>query len=58
MVSTHDRQFAALLERKLRPVSESQRTVRVDLSDWSREGVVANQADIAWDPVPVRIVAA
>ena len=58
MVSTHDRQFAALLERKLRPVSESQRTVRVELSDWSREGVVANQADIAWDPVPIRIVAA
>ena len=57
MVSTHDRQFAALLERKLRPVSESQRTVRVDLSDWSREGVVANQADIAWDPVPIRIAA-
>ena len=58
MVSTHDRQFAALLERKLRPVSESQRTVRVDLSGWSREGVVANQADIARDPVPIRIAAA
>ena len=58
MVSTHDGQFAALLERKLRPVAESQRTVRVDLSGWSREGVIANQADIARDPVPIRIAAA
>ena len=58
MVSTHDGRFAALLERKLRPVSESQRTVRVDLSGWSREGVIASQADIVRDPVPIRIVAA
>ena len=38
MLSTHEQRFASLLERKLRPVSESQRTILVQLSGWSSEG--------------------
>ena len=58
MVSTHDSRFASLLERKLRPVSASQRTVLVELSGWSSEGPIAEQRDVARDMVPIRIAAA
>ena len=58
MVSTHDRRFALLLERKLRPVSDSQRTIRVELNGWTSEGPMTNQYDIQGDPVPIRIAAA
>ena len=58
IVSTHDSRFAALLERKLRPVSESQRTIVVELSGWSSEGPRATQRDVARDLVPIRIAAA
>ena len=58
MVSTHDSRFASLLERKLRPVSESQRTILVELSGWSSDGPRATQRDVAGDPVPIRIAAA
>ena len=58
MVSTHDSRFASLLERKLRPVSDAQRTFRVELSGWSSEGSSVTQRDIAPDLVPIRIAAA
>lgn len=58
MVSTHDRRFASLLERKLRPVSESQRTILVELSGWSSEGPTVSQRDVIADLVPFRIAAA
>ena len=58
MVSTHDSRFAALLERKLRPVSPWQRTIRVDLSGWSSEGSITNQRDVVGDPIAFKIAAA
>ena len=58
MISTHDGRFATLLERKLRPVSDDQRTILVELSGWSSEGPIMVQRDIARDPVPIRIAAA
>ena len=58
MVSTHDSHFASLLERKLRPVSDSQRTIVVELSGWSSAGPMMNQYDIMRDPAPIRIAAA
>ena len=58
MVSTHDSRFASLLERKLRPVSESQRTILVELNGWSSHGPMVTQRDIIRDPVPIRIAAA
>ena len=58
MVSTHDNRFASLLERKLRPVSDSQRTILLELSGWSSEGARVAQRDIAPDVVPLRLAVA
>ena len=58
MVSTHDSRFASLLERKLRPVSDFQRTILVELSGWSSEGPMVTQRDVEGDVVPIRIAAA
>ena len=58
MVSTHDSRFASLLERKLRPVSDDQRTILVELSGWSSEGARVTQRDIVPDLVPIRIAVA
>ena len=58
MVSTHDSRFASLLERKLRPIFDSQRTIVVELSGWSSEGPIASQRDVMQDLVPIRIAAA
>lgn len=37
-VSTHDSSLAKLLWRKLRPLGLGQRTIRVQLAEWTREG--------------------
>ena len=58
MVSTHDSRFASLLERKLRPVSESQRTILLELNGWSSEGPRVAQRDVVRDLIPIRIAAA
>ena len=58
MVSTHDTRIASLLERKLRPVSTSQRTILVELGRWTREGPMTTQRDITPDAVPFRIAVA
>ncbi len=58
MVSTHDSRFASLLERKLRPISSSQRTIRVELSGWSSEGPVVDQFEVEPDLIPIRMAAA
>ena len=58
IVSTHDSRFTSLLERKLRPVSESQRTIVIELSGWNSEGPKTAQRDVERDLVPIRIAAA
>ena len=58
IISTHNSQFASLLERKLRPISSSQRTVRVELSGWSSEGPMVAQTDVDRDLMPIKIAAA
>ena len=58
LLSTHDHRFASLLERKLRPVTDSQRTILVELGEWSSEGPSVTQRDVAGDLTPFRIVAA
>lgn len=45
-ISTHDSRFGALLKRKLRAVSDKQRTRIVELTDWSRLGPVVTQYDV------------
>jgi len=58
ILSTHDRRFASLLERKLRPVSSSERTIVVEMSGWSNEGPFVLQRDITTDSAPIRMAAA
>jgi DNA repair exonuclease SbcCD ATPase subunit len=57
IVSTHDNHLADLLERKLRPVSPDQRTVRVNLQGWTLEGPSIEQSDVPQDAGPLRLVA-
>ena len=58
MVSTHDSRFVSLLKRKLRPASDTQRTIIIELSGWSSQGPMTFQEDIMGDPIPIRIAAA
>jgi DNA repair exonuclease SbcCD ATPase subunit len=57
-ISTHDVRFGTLLGHKLRPGSDNQRTVLIELSDWSRTGPTVTARDIPSDPVPIRLLAA
>ena len=55
LVSTHDSRFARLLERKLRPVTEHQRTSVITFSGWRRSGPVIVQRNVPIDAAPLRI---
>lgn len=57
IVSTHDRRFADLLVRKLRPVEKEQRTVLIELEGWERPGPLVHQTEVAGDSAPLRLVA-
>lgn len=56
IVSTHDARLAELLERKLRPVSPGERTVRIDLLGWTPDGPSVSSAEVAPDVTPLRLV--
>jgi exonuclease SbcC len=56
-VSTHDSRFGKLLELKLRPIGEGQRSRVIELDAWTRQGPTVRQRDIAADLTPLRIVA-
>ncbi len=56
-ISTHDVRFARLLERKLRPVEEGQRTRVIEFDGWTRQGPIVRQRDVPPDVTPLRIVA-
>lgn len=55
IVSTHDARFGSLLELKLRPVADGQRTRLIELEEWTREGPRVAQRDVPRDRVPLRI---
>ncbi len=57
LVSTHDLRFGRLLARKLRPVSDSQRTRVIELSTWGPDGPVVDQYDGPRDSELLRIAA-
>jgi DNA repair exonuclease SbcCD ATPase subunit len=57
-VSTHDVRFGNLLSRKLRPGSRQQRTVVIELDNWSRTGPTVTTRDVRSDPAPIRLVTA
>lgn len=57
LVSTHDPRFSGLLERKLRPVREGQRTLVYSLEAWSPDGLDVSMREVERDQEPVRIAA-
>lgn len=57
IISTHDSRFGSLLERKLRPIREGQRTMVIEFDGWSREGPTILWREVARDLKPLRIVA-
>jgi DNA repair exonuclease SbcCD ATPase subunit len=56
IVSTHDERLAALLARKLRPISAGEQTRLIRLQAWSREGPVVEQEAVPADVPPLRLV--
>jgi DNA repair exonuclease SbcCD ATPase subunit len=56
MVSTHDDRLAGLLQRKLRPVSEGQRTTVITFDGWDRHGPRVQARDVEPDVAPLRLV--
>jgi ABC-type cobalamin/Fe3+-siderophores transport system ATPase subunit len=57
LVSTHDVRWAALLERKLRPVHRDGHARFVELRNWSREGPEVVDREVAQDVAGLRVVA-
>ena len=57
-VSTHDNRLADLLERKLRPIGERERTIAVSLDAWDRLGPVVTLRALKRDTRGLRLVAA
>lgn len=55
LISTHDARFVELLERKLRPVAEGQRTLVLELNGWGRDGPVTNKRELPREPATLRI---
>ena len=55
IVSTHDPRFGTLLEQKLRPIMDGQRTRLIKLGDWTRDGPLVTERDVPQDPEPLRI---
>jgi DNA repair exonuclease SbcCD ATPase subunit len=45
-VSTHDSQFGDLLQRKLRPVDEGDRSIVLSFEDWNRKGPTINRSEV------------
>lgn len=56
IVTTHDARFGDLLERKLRPL-DGRRTVRIDLTGWSRSGPVVHQRQVKPGRMDLRLAA-
>lgn len=58
IVSTHDARFGKLLQRKLRPVTNDQRTRVIEIGSWGRGGPTYRSFDLERDTGGLRIVAA
>ena len=56
IVSTHDSRFGDLLAKKLRPVSDNQRTRVIEFGGWTRQGpTIVDQREIGQDLKPLKI---
>ena len=56
MVSTHDDRLAGLLQRKLRPIGNDQRTTVITFDGWDRRGPRVLVRDLEPDVTPLRLV--
>ena len=56
MISTHDDRLASLLERKLRPIGEAQRTMMIHMDGWSRGGPIVESHDVPPDVAGLRLI--
>lgn len=59
VLATHDRRFAALLERKLTPTSEHESTMVIEFSGWSRSGPIIDvrRLNVAASPGTLSVIA-
>lgn len=58
IITTHDQAFAALLARKLRPVTERSRTTYVRFTKWDRNGPGIEQWDVPKETSPLKLIVA
>jgi DNA repair exonuclease SbcCD ATPase subunit len=56
IISTHDQRLAGLLERKLRPVLDGERTTVITMDGWSRTGPIVSQHDVQPDASELRLI--
>lgn len=57
VLSTHDRRFAALLQRKLRPIAENQRTLQYVFEEWTLGGPTTTAMEVAGTPAEILVAA-
>lgn len=55
IISTHDSRFGHLIQRKLRPIDEHQRTIMIEFTGWSRHGPDFRIEDVVPDLEPLRV---
>ena len=58
IISTHDDRLASLLQRKLRPLQESERTMSLWLDAWDRSGPVVVAREVPRDDRDLRLAVA
>jgi hypothetical protein len=58
VVSTHDRRFTNLLQRKLRPVGDDGRTRVLSFFDWNESGPTVEVDDVRTEPEQFRLAVA
>lgn len=58
VISTHDDRLADLLERKLRPIDEDQRTRIIRIDSWTRTGPVVSAKDVPRTAPALKVVGA
>jgi DNA repair exonuclease SbcCD ATPase subunit len=57
-LSTHDARLTALLERKLRPLEQDERTIVVSIESWTRDGPIITSRDVARSDRELKVIAA
>lgn len=58
LIATHDKRLTRLLERKLRPTKQGQRTTMILLEGWVRNGPMVSTHDVVMDSGELRLIVA